>query len=382
MTALEVFCQRTLRLLPFALGAAAIHAGCTSSSDEQDARYFRGRAGQGGDADRIRGAGGAEAGEPGSRADGGAGSAPESDGGVAGAAGSDMSGAGSAGKLDAGGGGDAYPGGEGGGGSRSDGCPEIGTLGPSDLDHDGDGFHDVCDEDDDDDGVADSGDSHPLDPKLPGNVFSPAPGFVLNHPCMVKALAEVEARGFVIPTERVRGALVPPIGYFLRPERSGVVLAATDGATLGVTLTGMEHRRRHVGDDVYDAAFVDFFDTNRTAGTSRDVLRGRARQHTAYGFIPGTLIVAAASDGGPGANPYAITLVVAIRQEMTRPTSCPAPLGRWRLSSAPIWKEIEPSELRAMCVDEDAGYIPNETWTRAGGSVCRCTLDFEVSCDP
>jgi hypothetical protein len=34
-----------------------------------------------------------------------------------------------------------------------------------------------------------------------------------------------------------------------------------------------------------------------------------------------------------------------------------------------------------MCVDEDRGYVPAETWTETDGTPCECTSDFAVSCD-
>lgn len=47
----------------------------------------------------------------------------------------------------------------------------------------------------------------------------------------------------------------------------------------------------------------------------------------------------------------------------------------------PLYTKIETPALTHMCVDEGAGYVPGETWTRTAGAAFECSATFTVECD-
>src|SRR5690606_41282231 len=55
--------------------------------------------------------------------------------------------------------------------------------------------------------------------------------------------------------------------------------------------------------------------------------------------------------------------------------------GGWYFATAPIQTKITPDQLQLMCVSEQKGYVPTETWTHTDGSACACGTDYEVNCD-
>jgi hypothetical protein len=71
---------------------------------------------------------------------------------------------------------------------------------------------------------------------------------------------------------------------------------------------------------------------------------------------------------------------------------CPAELGRWALSYAPIWRAVEPESFTYRCLDGGEAHVPSEspTWTRdAPPEDCRCKAVFAtpgvrstIECEP
>ena len=54
--------------------------------------------------------------------------------------------------------------------------------------------------------------------------------------------------------------------------------------------------------------------------------------------------------------------------------------GGWIVSETPRYQRITVADLQYMCVDENAGYVAGESWTRADTTACSCSTTFLVVC--
>ncbi len=360
-------------------GAAATSAGGADA------------AGRNGEAGREPGSGGSSAGEGAGQGgdDGGAGVG----GGGGSGAGSGAGGRGSAGGGNGGagagsgaGGRSGADGGNGGAGAGSGGGPEPGGAGGvgSDPcvdapDTDEDDVTDPCDDDDDDDGYVDGDDLAPLDPHVPGGLV--APGTIVNDACVKEVLAELEALGMTMPIHRGQ---FPPSqdGYYVRSSGQGKILAANDGAVVGASTTGMEARVVSKSVARFDSAVVEFAGGNPigSASGSNAHVRGRDQDFTHLGGSGGLVVLFSATRGESGSWIAGRYLSLLLPTSGMPHAECPLGAGRYRFSSAPLTAKVEPAELDYMCVDENAGYVPNEYWTRGDGAECECTSSYLVSC--
>lgn len=419
------------------LSGAAILFAC-AHTEPNPLRYSFAGGGESGDAgappDSISGAGGD------AQADGGAGAGgePSSTAGSAGAAGKAGSGArpnggaggesghetaGAAGISDAGdaggGGGDETRAGASGGphggsagapegGSSGTGGPGAGTSGsgvatggasgfggafsncdPADSsigDFDGDGVPDRCDDDDDDDGFPDTFDQlAPNDPRSPGGFPLGAPGAILAHACVERALEQIAANKpeYPLRTERLVSASIPR-GYFRRETGAGQVIATTVENRTPGPLVGAEQRYDLVGADVVDLFDVDFNSSGEVGYTigRNYVIRGHDGEYTLYGAGYGSVLIHSfvlAENGDWLAN-----TLLWVRLPASGPhDTCPSGYGTWILSYWPQHEHLgSADELLHLCLDGGSGYIPDERWRNADGELCTCTASYEVMCPP
>ncbi len=274
----------------------------------------------------------------------------------------------SGGESDSGG-----PAGEGGaGGDASDPCADA-------PDTDGDGLTDPCDDDDDDDGYLDLDDAAPLDPGSPGGLA--APGTIVNDACVKDVLAELDSLGLTMPIHREQ---FPPNmdGYYVRAAGTATIAAANDGATVGVSLYGMEARLETVGRERFDAAVIEFWG-GQAISTSighDGLIRGRGNDFTHYGATGGMIVMYSATRGPTGNWLDGRYLSILLPMSGMPHSACPAGAGLYRFSSAPLISKVLPDALDFMCLDEGRGYVPSERWTRESGDLCDCTSTYQVSC--
>jgi hypothetical protein len=266
------------------------------------------------------------------------------------------------------------------------------------LDPDGDLLNDACDPDMDEDGVLNTSDSAPRDPRIPpfspGDIRSGAPGIVMADACVRQALTlageELALASLAPEFPLVREHTHPELGeYYLRPwglPQGGYYVAGPD-ASPGALLDGAELKLPRAADRT--SYFEYSFDELGARGYADDFkkalfLRGNATSWTLFRRAGFTVTIFAGSyASGNLTDVFTLTVNVGTIQNPggTYPnTSCPtsgASLGRWQLSYAPLWESVAPDDLTYMCLEGGAAYAPGEDWT-SGSLACECKAVFDV----
>ena len=63
-----------------------------------------------------------------------------------------------------------------------------------------------------------------------------------------------------------------------------------------------------------------------------------------------------------------------------KPTSADCRENAWWVDEIPEIVRVEVGALDFMCRDDVAAYVAGESWTKPDGSICKCSSDFQVSC--
>lgn len=279
----------------------------------------------------------------------------------------------------------------------TDNCPGIDNS--SQLDTDGDGQGDVCDNDDDSDGFNDVDDPSPLDNTIPGD-FSTA-DVILTNPTMQNALTAARQAGIIVRTEE--GTTPPDLtGYYSLADLSGVFTATSDGTDIGRRLIGTEKRIDQSENNTISVASVDF--NNRQplffGSGEGSIVRGEGNLFTIYSRGKGTCTEANSNydifavgvtsaelepDTGNITNTVKISVTVGTDGELStvcadRIAGAAELIGEWAVSEFPLDLRVSPSSLLYMCVDDDEAYAPTEAWTGSDGLSCSCTENYQINC--
>jgi hypothetical protein len=230
---------------------------------------------------------------------------------------------------------------------------------------------------------------------------SDAPEVILKDPNVEAALAGAEAAGHPLFIHTEHGA--PPIsGYWSKPDGEGKFVATDDGTSIGFGVQGFEERITVDDSDLVDTASVSFDTGYITASSIQHglILRGSGNELTLYtrfhSVCPeagsdfsndGYSITSAKLDASTGYLLFVRTLLVTSRTYGTPTPGCvdifvggTEKVGGWGVSEVPRYIPVTPADLLYMCVDENAGYVEAEEWTRKDGTPCTCASDYSVSC--
>jgi hypothetical protein len=224
---------------------------------------------------------------------------------------------------------------------------------------------------------------------------------LLARPHVQEALAAAAAAGYPITSETKPDP--PPItGYYLKPSGEGRFVASGNGANLTSAVLGNEFRVTVHGDASVTVASVSFDDIGRFGSivTSGQLLRGANGDFTLYQsyslpcpvqgtdrVVEGVSIQSGrfVTTTGDWESLRQINITVAASGAQT--SSCDQAYagdtevpGGWIVSETPRWQRITVAALQYMCVDESAGYVAGENWTRADTTACSCSTDFLVVC--
>jgi hypothetical protein len=267
------------------------------------------------------------------------------------------------------------------------------------LDTDNDGNPNSTDLDDDNDGFNDSDDPAPLDASIPGDFSTPEA--ILNNPIMRTALAQIRDQGIDLRTEQ---GLNPPdlTGYYIRADDGGVFTATSNGTDIGRGLVGGESRLTAQSNNFIDRAGVSFTSAQPISfGLSKgSIIRGEGNNFTIYSRGKGTCTEAnsdfdtfsvgiASSTLDPASGDLLLTtsISVTVDTEGALTSTCANRIvanneteGNWSVVTYDRNRHVNVNELQYMCVDENVGYAPTETWKDSSGASCSCTKSYQVSC--
>jgi hypothetical protein len=225
---------------------------------------------------------------------------------------------------------------------------------------------------------------------------------LLARPHVQEALAAAAAAGYPIIAETQPE---PPAlsGYYLKPYGEGRFVASGNGANLTSGVLGNERRVKVSDDGSAAEASVSFDATGQpfsSVVTSGLLLRGANGNFTLYQsytlpcrvqgsdlVIEGLGIESGRFVSTTGDWESIRRIAITVAASGTQTSDCAnafagdteAP-GGWIVAETPRYQRIDVADLQAMCVDESAGYVAGEIWTRADGTACSCSTDFLVDC--
>ena len=279
----------------------------------------------------------------------------------------------------------------------ADNCPGIDN--PDQLDFDSDGIGDLCDDDDDGDGFADNDDIAPLDPTSPGDFSSPEA--IISNPVVADVLLELENRGLPIALSLDND---PPdiSGIYRSEEGTGTVLDTSTGESIGVNFVGQERRREAEGDRISAADVI--FSQSMPVGFSISegtFIRGEGNTFSTYStssstctadadgseFMRSSITVTSAEfepSTGNIVNNRFLEISIDVSGELVGEcvtlVASRGTVGGWVLGDLPLIPSVSVDAIQYMCVDDTDVYVPTETWIRADGQSCECSLDYETVC--
>jgi hypothetical protein len=224
---------------------------------------------------------------------------------------------------------------------------------------------------------------------------------LLARPHVQNALAAAAAAGYPIATET--GPEPPAItGYYLKPLGEGRFVASGNGANLNSGVLGNERRVTVHGDASVTEASVGFDDIGPFGSivTSGLLLRGANDDFTLYRsytiacpvqgsdrVIEAVSIESARFVAATGDWESIRQISITVAASGTQTPNCDQVFagdtevpGGWIVAETPRYQRITVADLEYMCVDENAGYVAGEDWTRADTTACSCTTDFLVAC--
>jgi len=267
------------------------------------------------------------------------------------------------------------------------------------LDTDADGTPNSSDLDDDNDGFNDGDDPAPLNASIPGDFSTPEA--IINNPIMSAALNEARDQGVDI---RIEQGHTPPdlTGYYDRADTLGFFTATSNGADIGRKLVGAESRLTSRSGNFIDSAGVSYTSGQPIAFGFGDgsIIRGEGNNFTIYSrgksvctesnsdhtrFYVGI----ASSTLDPASGDILLTTSIGVTVDAIgnltpacadRATADTEFKGGWSVVTYDKKTRVNVNELEYMCVDENVGYAPTETWTDSTGASCSCTTDYLVSC--
>jgi hypothetical protein len=224
---------------------------------------------------------------------------------------------------------------------------------------------------------------------------------LLARPHVQDALAAAAAAGYPIATD-TRPEPPPITGYYLKPLGEGRFVASGNGANLSSGTLGNEIRVTVHDDATVSEASVSFDASGQFGSivTSGLLLRGANDDFTMYQsytipcpyqgtdrVIEGVSIRSGRFVAATGDWESLRQINVTVAASGTRTSSCDQAFagdtelaGGWIVSETPRHQRITVADLEYMCVDENAGYVAGEDWTRADTTACSCSNDFLVVC--
>lgn len=266
-------------------------------------------------------------------------------------------------------------------------------------DFDEDGYADACDRDDDGDGFDDDIDPDPFDPLVPGDYSTPEA--ILGDPLIQTVLQAAEEAGHPLTTSL---ATAPPnvAGYYREAIGSATYKASGDGTSVGERSAGGEYRWETTG--LLFSAAATFFSEAGPLGnyvhSTNQLLRGEGDGFTIYSRFK---VVCTASgkayatyrigvwsgrvepDTGDLVENLSASVTVAAEEGSAACTNIAGNaeiVGGWNVRAVPRMVRSSPESMQYMCVDEQAAYVPEETWVRANGETCSCSGGLAVKCEP